>query len=111
MSNRDDEAEEVSDAEVAHEELEAGDDDQQNIAALKRHAGQLRGLLGNPNPMTKRDCETVRKLKRVSEDIDPSTRALRDILRRVDAMAEGLDAHVIELVALVKSVERKMEAK
>lgn len=165
MSNRDDEAEEVSDAEVEREELEAGDDepsdgesigsaddddiddggevyrvpvhkrhcpaadyaralaalDQQTIAALKRHVGQLRGLISNPNAMTERDCETIRKLKQVAEDIDPSTRTLRDIVRRVEAMAEdpeagaplGADdqAHVIELVALIKSVEREMAAK
>ncbi len=166
MSSRDDEAVEVSDAEVAREELEAGDDepsdgeslgsaddddiddggdevyhapvhkrhcpaadyaralvalDQQTVAALKRHVGQLRGLIGNLNPMTERDCETIRKLKQVVEDINPSTRTLRDIVRCVEAMAEGPEAgaplsaddqaHVIELVALVKSVERKMEAK
>ncbi len=129
----DEEALEVGDAEVAREELEAGDDepsdgeslcsaddddgdeegahdevyrappkrhcsaadyasalvalDQQTIAALKRHVGQLRGLIGEPND--ERDRETIRKLKRVVED----------------------QTHVIELVALIKSVEREMEAK
>ncbi len=165
MSNRDDEAVEVSDAEVAREELEAGDDepsdgeslcsaddddiddgddvyhapvhkrhcpaaeyasalvalDQQTIAALKRHVNQLRGLIGNPNPITKRDRETIRKLKQVTDDIDSSTSALRDIARHVEAMDEDPEAgaplstddqaHVRELVALIKSVEREMEAK
>lgn len=44
--------------------------DRELVGALKRHIGQLRHLVGNPNPMTQRDCDTIRRLKRAADEIN-----------------------------------------